>query len=223
LFSYGQTGAGKTYTVLGESQDSFEHRGVIPRVISDIFREIQNRPDMSATIRVSYFEINNDQMSDLLLSASTSDNFIYGSELMIMEDNLSCPIVTSEEEAFNFLFKGEMNRAKSQRRNNHPSSRSHCIFTVYLELRSKKDASASTVVSKLSLVDLAGSEGRKTHMHCASLAEANCVDESLTSLERVCIRIALFPAFYFSHVLSSLSSFLHSLSAGPGSCQQSSL
>jgi kinesin family protein 6/9 len=159
---------------------------------------------------VSYFEIYNDYLSDLLLSVASSassqyssDPFsgpsgsassIYSTDLTIIEDktgqtvirNLSRPIVSSEEEALNYLFEGETNRSIAEHQMNKTSSRSHCIFTIYFELRSKIDPSAGIIISKLNLVDLAGSERvGKTGTSGNLLVEANNINRSLTYLEQV--------------------------------------
>ncbi|KAA6397719.1 MAG: putative Kinesin-II 95 kDa subunit [Streblomastix strix] len=188
LMAYGQTGAGKTYTMLGPS-DSFAYRGVIPRVISDLFREIQNKPDTAFTVRISYFEIYNEVIKDLLLSVNLpktdlysqstkvgagtgfgqtqkgkDDKTVYGDDLQVIEDshgntivrNLTTPIATCEEEALHLLLEGNTNRAVGAHELNTHSS--HCVFTIYLEMRSRIDSSAGTTSSKFHLVDLAGSE-----------------------------------------------------------------
>ena len=63
--AYGQTGAGKTFTMTGATEN-YKHRGLIPRTISQIFRDVADRPQLAFTIRVSYLEIYNEQMIDLL-------------------------------------------------------------------------------------------------------------------------------------------------------------
>jgi len=63
IMAYGQTGAGKTFTMVGGTQ-SFEHRGIIPRAMSSMFEMIHSRTDMLYNIKVSYMEIYNEQAPD---------------------------------------------------------------------------------------------------------------------------------------------------------------
>lgn len=74
---------------------------------------------------------------------------------------LSRHLCTNEEEALNFLFEGETNRTISEHQLNKLSSRSHCIFTIHLESKSRVESTEKIVFSKFNLVDLAGSERTK--------------------------------------------------------------
>lgn len=96
---------------------------------------------------------------------------------------LTQQLVTSEEEALNFLFEGETNRAIASHSLNNNSSRSHCIFTVYLEIRSRVESSEKVMTSKLNLVDLAGSERlKKTQSEGNTMKEAMCKQKTLLTL-----------------------------------------
>ncbi|KAJ3033037.1 Kinesin-like protein kif9, partial [Rhizophlyctis rosea] len=232
IMAYGQTGAGKTFTMTGATEN-YKHRGLIPRTISQIFRDVADRPQLAFTIRVSYLEIYNEQMIDLLagLPGDGSGTVLLngGGEvsLNVVEDKnggcvglgwcrskekagrchvhsclmqpigsahvkgLTTPIATSEEEALNLLFEGETNRSISEHQLNKNSSRSHCIFTIYVESRSRVESSEKVMVSKLNLVDLAGSERlSKTETTGKSLKEAMYINKSLTFLEQVVIALA---------------------------------
>ena len=111
IMAYGQTGAGKTFTMTG-STEKFQHRGIIPRAIQQIYREIRERTEHAVTVRISYLEIYNEHMFDLLstLPGTTSSD----SQLMtVTEDGngytcvkgLSVQQADSEEEALNILFE----------------------------------------------------------------------------------------------------------------------
>lgn len=65
LLVYGQTGAGKTFTMSGSTQN-YKYRGMIPRAINQLFQEIGSRFDQEFTVKVSYVEIYNELMFDLL-------------------------------------------------------------------------------------------------------------------------------------------------------------
>lgn len=92
-----------------------------------------------------------------------------------------CP---TEEEAIAMIFEGETNRTISEHKLNKASSRSHCVFTVHLEIRSRVESSEKVIISKLHLVDLAGSERtKKTGSEGKSLLEAQFINKSLSFLE----------------------------------------
>ena len=143
-----------------------------------IFQEIQGKFDQSMTIRVSYVEIYNELMFDLLSPVATHDQ---SGNIPIQEDpngqirlkGLSMIPCPSEEEALNQLFEGDTNRTVSHHKLNQQSSRSHCIFTIHVEAKSRVESSEKIVVSKLHLVDLAGSERtKKTNSEGITLKEA---------------------------------------------------
>ncbi|TPX60633.1 hypothetical protein SpCBS45565_g07442 [Spizellomyces sp. 'palustris'] len=197
IMAYGQTGAGKTFTMTGATEN-YKHRGLIPRTISHVFREIGERPQLSYVVRVSYIEIYNEQMVDLL--GNLPDALRLDSNLNVVEDRtggsdeeagtaqvkgLTMKIATSEEEALSYLFEGETTRSIAEHQLNRNSSRSHCVFTIYLESRSRIESSEKVLFSKLNLVDLAGSERlSKTHTTGVSLREAMYINKSLTFLEQ---------------------------------------
>jgi kinesin family protein 6/9 len=91
---------------------------------------------------------------------------------------------STEEEALSMLFEGETNRTIAEHKLNKGSSRSHCIFTVYLEMRSRVESSEKVINSKINLVDLAGSERtKKTGSEGLTLLEASFINKSLSFLE----------------------------------------
>ncbi|KAI9137246.1 P-loop containing nucleoside triphosphate hydrolase protein [Paraphysoderma sedebokerense] len=193
IFCYGQTGAGKTFTMTGATEN-YKHRGIIPRALSRIFKGIADRPQMATTVKISYLEIYNEQMIDLL-----KPNFDGSESMTVIEDKngssyvrgLSTEICNSEEEALNLLFEGETNRSIGDHQLNKTSSRSHCILTVYMESRSRDESSERVIYSKLNLVDLAGSERlSKTNSSGTTLKEAMYINKSLTFLEQVILALA---------------------------------
>ena len=187
---YGQTGAGKTYTMSGGT-GNYKTRGCIPRSLQEIFAEVNSRPDQAYTIKLSYLEIYNETLYDLL---SPSGVVTDGShELQIIEDSkggitvkgLTLAVAGTEEEAMNLFFEGETNRAIAEHQMNSSSSRSHCILTIYVESRSRVESADRVLSSKLNLVDLAGSERvTKTHSTGAILREAMYINKSLSFLEQ---------------------------------------
>ena len=191
VFAYGQTGSGKTFTITG-GPERYADRGIIPRAISMLFQEFHRRSGTQFSAYVSYLEIYNDQGYDLLNEDHDARQLEDLPRVSLLEDasgtmhlrNLSMRRASTEEDALNFLFLGDTNRAISETAMNKASSRSHCIFTVSLEARQ----GGSDVVkrSKLHFVDLAGSERvAKTGTTGQTLREATYINSSLFFLEMV--------------------------------------
>ncbi|KAK3083432.1 hypothetical protein FSP39_022438 [Pinctada imbricata] len=201
LMCYGQTGAGKTFTISGATE-GYKQRGMIPRALSQLFKEIEERPEYAITVRISYLEIYNETMCDLLGSLpeaiSKKEESGFPDNMVVVENQdgvyvkgLSCHLAQTEEEALNLLFEGETNRAIAAHSLNKQSSRSHCIFTVYLETRSRVQSNARYTISKLNFVDLAGSERLgKTKSEGKTQQEAMYINKSLTFLEQVIVALA---------------------------------
>jgi kinesin family protein 6/9 len=167
---------------------NYKQRGLIPRVIEHIFHETQGRPEKSFNISMSYLEIYNETLFDLLganignIVAETSDKAT-DEDMCIMEESsgnifvrgLSKHAATDEEDGLSLMFEGEANRAICEHQLNKASTRSHCVFTIYLESRSRVESEGQTILSKLNLVDLAGSERvGKTNSSGTVLKEAMC-------------------------------------------------
>ncbi|UJR35567.1 hypothetical protein I4U23_028320 [Adineta vaga] len=198
IMCYGQTGAGKTHTMTGFAE-SYQNRGIIPRSLQHLYQEIATRQDFSYSIRISYLEIYNDQMCDLLRTLdSQSDYQQQQQQLSIGEDSglvyvkgLSYRLANSEEEALNLLFEGETNRAIGQHVLNKQSSRSHCLFTILIERRSNISSTEKYTMSKLNLVDLAGSERlAKTNSEGVTKREATFINKSLSFLEQAVLNLS---------------------------------
>ncbi|KAM9648534.1 kinesin-like protein KIF9 isoform 4-T8 [Morphnus guianensis] len=136
---YGQTGAGKTYTMTGATAE-YKHRGIIPRAIQQVFKATAHSVDPFITVRISYLEIYNETLFDLLstmTSNGTSDMqmAVVDCPQGVYVKGLSIHSVSHEEDALNLLFEGETNRMIAEHTLNKNSSRSHCIFTIYIEVR----------------------------------------------------------------------------------------
>ena len=133
LMAYGQTGAGKTFTISGGTAN-YKERGITPRCISHVFREISNRPEHAFVVRCSYLEIYNERMYDLLATAEgappgagTQDLHVSDLNGAVHVKGLTHLIATSEEEALSYLFEGETNRAIASHQLNRTSTRSHVL------------------------------------------------------------------------------------------------
>ena len=197
IMAYGQTGAGKTFTITGGTAN-YQERGLSPRCLAHIFREIGSRPEHAFVVRVSYLEVYNEKMYDLLATAEGAPEGAGTGTLSISEENgtvhvkgLTQMICATEEEALSYLFEGETNRAIAAHQLNRNSTRSHCVFTVYVESRSRVESTEKVTRGKLNLVDLAGSERiKKTGSDGVILQEAMYINKSLTFLEQVVLALA---------------------------------
>lgn len=187
VFAYGQTGAGKTYSMSGDPQ-AYRQRGMIPRALHTIFSVADRRTDREYAIRVSYLEIYNEVLYDLLSdSPATADKLtiVDGPTGGVEVRGMAQHVVGSEEEALSLFFRGEASRATASHTLNSASSRSHAIFTVHVEARVGSGTDERATTSKLNLVDLGGSERtKKTGVTGQSLREAMYINTSLTFLEQ---------------------------------------
>uniref|UniRef100_A0A2K5NNA5 Kinesin-like protein n=1 Tax=Cercocebus atys TaxID=9531 RepID=A0A2K5NNA5_CERAT len=194
IMCYGQTGAGKTYTMMGATEN-YKHRGILPRALQQVFRMIEERPTHAITVRVSYLEIYNESLFDLLstlpyVGPSVTPMTIVENPQGVFIKGLSVHLTSQEEDAFSLLFEGETNRIIASHTMNKNSSRSHCIFTIYLEAHSRTLSEEKYITSKINLVDLAGSERLgKSGSEGRVLKEATYINKSLSFLEQAIIAL----------------------------------
>ena len=159
IFAYGQTGAGKSHTMSGRDEPS-ELRGIIPNAFAHIFEHVGMETSQETyLIRASYYEIYNENIIDLLGSASSNKQ---GLELKESPDtgvyikDLTTKVVKSVEEIDAVLRQGHKNRSVGATLMNQGSSRSHAVFSVVIESQSVDEAGVERIrVGKLNLVDLA--------------------------------------------------------------------
>ncbi|RXM96014.1 Chromosome-associated kinesin KIF4 [Acipenser ruthenus] len=190
VLAYGQTGSGKTFSMGGAYNSSQENElavGVIPRVIKRLFQEKDDRDEFQFTLSVSYLEIYNEEILDLLCASKDKPT------LNIREDpkegikivGLTEKEVCSAVQMVGCLEQGNAVRTVASTAMNSASSRSHAIFTITVEQRKKHDKSV-LFRSKLHLVDLAGSERqKKTKAEGDRLKEGININKGLLSLGNV--------------------------------------
>uniref|UniRef100_A0AAY4CD03 Kinesin motor domain-containing protein n=1 Tax=Denticeps clupeoides TaxID=299321 RepID=A0AAY4CD03_9TELE len=194
IFAYGQTGSGKTFTMLGPSDfDNLtdELRGLIPRSFEYLFfligREVEKSGNLKSFLcKCSFIEIYNEQIYDLLDSASASLFLRENIKKGVFVDGAVEKFVTSAAEAYQVLEMGWRNRRVASTSMNRESSRSHAVFTVTLESKEMDGQLVNIRTSQLNLVDLAGSERQKdTHVEGSRLKEASSINRSLMCLGQV--------------------------------------
>ena len=193
IFAYGQTGAGKTYTIMGslsESYFNFDNRGILPRCLEFIFstikREIKKNIGIEYLIKCSFLEIYNEQINDLISPEIRNLQIREDMKKGAYVENLHQATVVSFDETFEFLEKGIKYRHIGSTSMNKESSRSHSVFTLQIESKEKRDDIWNFKNSFFHLIDLAGSERQKlTEAYGERLKEAGMINKSLSSLGNV--------------------------------------
>ncbi|XP_067338999.1 kinesin-like protein KIF13B isoform X2 [Channa argus] len=193
IFAYGQTGSGKSYTMMG----SAEQPGLIPRLCSSLFSRIvqEAREGESFTVEVSYMEIYNEKVRDLLDPKGSRqvlrvrEHKVFGPYV----DGLSRLAVASYKDIESLMSEGNKSRTVAATNMNEESSRSHAVFNIILThtLMDLQSGTKGEKVSKLSLVDLAGSErAAKTGAAGERLKEGSNINKSLSTLGLVISALA---------------------------------
>ncbi|XP_078144551.1 kinesin-like protein KIF1B isoform X1 [Centroberyx gerrardi] len=195
IFAYGQTGAGKSYTMMGKQEEGQE--GIIPMLCEDLFEKINadnNKGELSYSVEVSYMEIYCERVRDLLNPKNKGNLRVREHPLLgpYVED-LSKLAVTSYTDIADLMDAGNKARTVAATNMNETSSRSHAVFTIVFTQRkhdSETDLSTEKV-SKISLVDLAGSErADSTGAKGTRLKEGANINKSLTTLGKVISALA---------------------------------
>lgn len=185
VFAYGQTGSGKTFTMMGPSIDDEATKGIIPRIVDQIFASILASPStMEYTVKVSYMEIYMEKIRDLL--NPVNDNLPIHEEKNrgVYVKGLFEVYVSSISEIHEVMRRGGNSRMVAYTNMNAESSRSHSIFVVTISQKNLVDGSVKS--GKLYLVDLAGSEKvGKTGASGQTLEEAKKINKSLSALGMV--------------------------------------
>ncbi|XP_016105351.1 kinesin-like protein KIF1A isoform X4 [Sinocyclocheilus grahami] len=194
IFAYGQTGAGKSYTMMGKQEKDQE--GIIPLLCEDLFTKITDNNDnsMSYSVEVSYMEIYCERVRDLLNPKNKGNLRVREHPLMgpYVED-LSKLAVTSYNDIQDLMDSGNKARTVAATNMNETSSRSHAVFNIiFTQKRHDSDTeNTSEKVSKISLVDLAGSErADSTGAKGTRLKEGANINKSLTTLGKVISALA---------------------------------
>ncbi|CAM9493011.1 unnamed protein product, partial [Discosporangium mesarthrocarpum] len=213
VLAYGQTGAGKTYTLLGPGggtglPDDHAKWGVVPRAVQLLFNglsaAVQEDPTFSYSVTCSFLQIYNEDLADLLQSGGQ------GASLQIREEapsggrgrvyvnGLSSFRVGGAEDVLRYIAMGAANRRVRATQYNEVSSRSHTVMQLTVESEStggSEGGGGSHVTyrqSKLSLVDLAGSEKMDTSTSISRVHfnELRCINRSLSALGNVISAVA---------------------------------
>ncbi|GMY05704.1 kinesin-like protein KIN-7D, mitochondrial isoform X1 [Fagus crenata] len=211
VFAYGVTSSGKTHTMHGDQNSP----GVIPLAIKDVFSMIQDTPGREFLLRVSYLEIYNEVINDLLDPT--------GQNLRVREDaqgtyveGIKEEVVLSPGHALSFIAAGEEHRHVGSNNFNLLSSRSHTIFTLMIESSAHGDEYDGVIFSQLNLIDLAGSESSKTETTGLRRKEGSYINKSLLTLGTVIGKLSEGKASHVPYRDSKLTRLLQSSLSGHG-------
>ncbi|KAK4148074.1 uncharacterized protein C8A04DRAFT_23867 [Dichotomopilus funicola] len=193
IFAYGQTGSGKSYSMMGYGKDA----GIIPNICQDMFRrigEMQQDKNLRCTVEVSYLEIYNERVRDLLNPANKGNLKVreHPSTGPYVED-LAKLVVGGFQEIEHLMDEGNKARTVAATNMNETSSRSHAVFTLMLTQKRFDPETKMEMekAAKISLVDLAGSErATSTGATGARLKEGAEINRSLSTLGRVIAALA---------------------------------
>ncbi|KAF4402435.1 hypothetical protein G4B88_012220 [Cannabis sativa] len=213
IFAYGVTSSGKTHTMHGDQRSP----GIIPLAVKDAFSIIQETPNREYLLRVSYLEIYNEVVNDLLNPA--------GQNLRIREDaqgtfveGIKEEVVLSPAHALSLIAAGEEHRHVGSTNFNLQSSRSHTIFTLTIESSPCGENCEGEAVnlSQLNLIDLAGSESSKAETTGMRRKEGSYINKSLLTLGTVISKLTDARATHVPYRDSKLTRLLQSSLSGHG-------
>ncbi|XP_075501684.1 kinesin-like protein KIN-7D, mitochondrial isoform X2 [Primulina tabacum] len=211
VFAYGVTSSGKTHTMHGDQNSP----GIIPLAIKDVFSIIQDTPGREFLLRVSYLEIYNEVINDLLDPI--------GQNLRVREDaqgtyveGIKEEVVLSPGHALSFIAAGEEHRHVGSNNFNLFSSRSHTIFTLMIESSVHGDEYDGVIFSQLNLIDLAGSESSKSETTGIRRKEGSYINKSLLTLGTVIGKLSEGKSSHVPYRDSKLTRLLQSSLSGHG-------
>ncbi|KAG0373627.1 hypothetical protein BGX24_011452 [Mortierella sp. AD032] len=215
VFAYGQTSSGKTYSG-NENQP-----GITPRAVEDVFKYIRENSDREFLLRVSYMEIYNESIRDLLSPEAIDLRIHEDRRRGVYVSPLKEEIVTAPSQVMRIIERGDYQRHVSSTDFNAHSSRSHSIFQIVIESRDRSPTaagsptskpgskSASAVrVSQLNLIDLAGSE--KASSNEERRKEGAFINKSLLTLGTVISKLTEEKGAHIPYRDSKLTRILQS-------------
>ncbi len=192
IFAYGQTGSGKTYTIMGRDDSINEkilsndkYSGIMPKSIKYIWSAVKNRKE-KYYIKVSFLEIYNEQINDLLDPGHTNLQIRWDQKQGFFVEGLMVVECKKPDDIVEVILQGTKNRKRGTHELNKDSSRSHSILTLYIISEFENMGEIFKKYGKISFVDLAGSERLKeTHSQGGMLKETGNINKSLFVLGKV--------------------------------------
>ncbi|KAK1881498.1 Kinesin-like protein KIF22 [Dissostichus eleginoides] len=184
VFAYGPTGAGKTHTMMGSSNQP----GVIPRAVREVFKMVNAKNEDEGwdySIGMSYLEIYNEKVLDLLSPGSQDLPIREDKDKNILIPGLTHTTITSFSDFDKHFVPASLNRTTASTKINQRSSRSHAVLLLKV-VRTQHAPPHRQQTGKLYLIDLAGSEdNRRTGNQGIRLKESGAINLSLFTLSKV--------------------------------------
>uniref|UniRef100_A0A8C1RC21 Kinesin-like protein n=1 Tax=Cyprinus carpio TaxID=7962 RepID=A0A8C1RC21_CYPCA len=181
VFAYGPTGCGKTYTMLGTDREP----GIYVRTLNDLFKAIEETSDdMQYSVSMSYLEIYNEMIRDLLNPSSGFLDLREDSKGEIQVTGITEVSTINAREVMELLMKGNKQRTQEPTAANQTSSRSHAVLQVGVRQQSRcRDILQEVRFARLFMIDLAGSErASQTQNRGQRLKEGAHINRSLLAL-----------------------------------------
>ncbi|KAF9114140.1 hypothetical protein BGX27_011568 [Mortierella sp. AM989] len=224
VFAYGQTSSGKTYTMSGTERQM----GITPRAVEDVFKYIRENSEREFLLRVSYMEIYNESIRDLLSPEAIDLRIHEDRKRGVYVSPLKEEIVTAPSQVMRIIQRGDYQRHTSSTDYNAHSSRSHSIFQIVIESRERTSAAplsptgrkmssglkapSAVRVSQLNLIDLAGSE--KASADAERRKEGAFINKSLLTLGTVISKLTDEKGTHIPYRDSKLTRILQSSLSG---------
>ncbi|XP_039306719.1 kinesin-like protein Klp61F isoform X3 [Solenopsis invicta] len=196
VFAYGQTGTGKTYTMEGDYANNLNWQsdtsaGIIPRSLDHLFDELQLLENQQYAIRVSFLELYNEELIDLLTNNNSPSKIKLYDDITkkgsVIIHGLEEVTVQNKTDIYRILEKGSNRRHTAATMLNSNSSRSHTVFTIMICTKENTSGGEELLkTARLNLVDLAGSEQiARSGAVDKRMREAKTINQSLLTLGRV--------------------------------------
>lgn len=186
VFTYGQTSSGKTFTMNGDKNQP----GIIPQAIAECFDQVQSMPGRDFILRVSYLEVYNEQIKDLLSMEPVPVRIQHDPKRGTVLSGVKEQVVLNTQQVLSLIKSGEAHRHVGSTDMNEKSSRAHTLFKIIIESTSSS-GKEPVRVSSLYLVDLAGSESAKmTNSKGERAREAKHINQSLLTLSTIIQRLS---------------------------------
>ena len=212
IFAYGQTSTGKTFTMKGKGNSL---NGIIPLSVKEIFTRLSEPSISNYKIKVSYVEIYNETVNDLIDSSKKNLEIRESVAKGVFVNNLTEVVVPSYEKVIQIMNTGENNRMIAETKLNENSSRSHTIFKLFIEFTKKEDNKDKRYSSQLNLIDLAGSENAsKAKCEGIRFKEGTNINKSLLALSNVINRLSQNPKNFVNYRDSKLTRLLQTALGG---------
>ncbi|KAJ0401552.1 hypothetical protein ATCC90586_002860 [Pythium insidiosum] len=192
IFAYGQTGSGKTHTMMGSGED----HGIVPRMNADLFARLVESEATKYLVTVSFLEIYNEVIKDLLHPSDKLLKIREHPDLGIYVEQLAELVVKDPADVTRLLAQGNKVRQVAATQMNERSSRSHSCFTLKISSKTRQSLpngveKETAMTAKINLVDLAGSErASKTGATGERLKEGAAINKSLSALGNVITMLA---------------------------------